>query len=73
MVSSEFYWGSWLGYGWVVFSLHFRSFSLFVQVVYLAELVKYSLIERYLAAKIGTISVSWFGGSSSLRVIEVVF
>ena len=30
---------------------------LFVWVVYLSELVKYSLIERYLAAKIGTILV----------------
>ena len=57
LISSEFYWGSWLGYGWMVFSWHFWSFSLFVRVVYLSELVKYSLIERYLAAKIGTISV----------------
>jgi hypothetical protein len=32
-------------------------FSLFVWVVYLSELVKYSLIERYLASKIGTFSV----------------
>jgi hypothetical protein len=32
-------------------------FRFFVWVVYLSELVKYSLIERYLAAKIGTISV----------------
>jgi hypothetical protein len=23
LVSSEFYWGSWLGYGWMVFSWHF--------------------------------------------------
>ncbi len=23
LISSEFYWGSWLGYGWVVFSWHF--------------------------------------------------
>ncbi len=42
--------------GWYSFGLsdHFRFF---VWVVYLSELVKYSLIERYLAAKIGTISV----------------
>ncbi len=57
LVSSEFYWGLWLGYGWMVFSLHLKHFSFSVWVVYLSELVKYSLIERYLAAKIGTISV----------------
>jgi hypothetical protein len=32
-------------------------FAFFVWVVYLSELVKYLLIERYLAAKIGTILV----------------
>jgi hypothetical protein len=30
-------------------------FAFSIWVVYLSELVKYSLIERYLAAKIGTI------------------
>jgi hypothetical protein len=54
LVSSEFYWGSRLGYGWMVFSLYFCSFSLFVWVVYLSELVKYLHIERHLAAKVGT-------------------
>jgi hypothetical protein len=34
----------------------FRHFSFFVWVVYLSELVKYSLIECYLAAKVETIS-----------------
>jgi hypothetical protein len=58
LVSSEFYWGSWLGYGWMVSSLHFFSFSLFVWVVYLSELVRYLHIERHLAAKLGTISLA---------------
>ncbi len=26
LVSSEFYWGLWLGYGWMVFSLHMKHF-----------------------------------------------
>jgi len=31
LVSSEFYWGSWLGYGWMVFFDHFRYlFGLFI-------------------------------------------
>ncbi len=54
--------------GWYSFGIFYYFRILF----YLSELVKYLLIERYLAAKIGTISWFWFGGSSSLRVIEVV-
>jgi hypothetical protein len=57
LISSEFYCGLWLGCGWMVFSWYSGSFSLFVWIVYLSELVKYLLIERYLAAKIGTISL----------------
>ncbi len=61
LVFSEFYWGLWLGYGWVVFSWYFFFFLIIfafsVWVVYLSELVKYLLIERYLAAKIETILV----------------
>jgi hypothetical protein len=30
------------------------------------------LIERYLAAKFGTIFLVWYGGSSLLSVVEVV-
>ncbi len=56
LVSSEFYWGLWLGYGWMVFSLHLKHFRFFfVRVIYLSKLAKYSRVERYLAAKIGTI------------------
>jgi hypothetical protein len=51
----------------------FDQFSLFVWVVYLSELVKCSHIERYLAAKIGTIFVVFSGRSSSFRLIAVVF
>jgi hypothetical protein len=41
--------------------------------VNLSELVKYSRVERYLAAKIGTISWSFFVGSSLLRMVDVVY
>ena len=41
--------------GWFSLGI-FDHFRFSVWVVYLSELVKYSLIERYLAAKIGTIS-----------------
>jgi hypothetical protein len=41
--------------------------------VNLSELVKYLRVERYLAAKIGTISWFFFGGSSLLRMVDVVF
>ena len=37
-----------------------------------SELVKYLRVERYLAAKIGTISLVLFGGSSLLLVVDVV-
>ncbi len=40
--------------GWY-FLCVFRHFPFFVWVVYLSELAKYSRVERYLAAKIGTI------------------
>ena len=40
--------------------------------VNLSELVKYLRVERYLAAKIGTISWFFFGGSSLLRMVDVV-
>ena len=40
--------------------------------VNLSELVKYLRVERYLAAKIGTISWFFFGGSSVLRLVDVV-
>jgi hypothetical protein len=40
--------------------------------VNLSELVKYLRVERYLAAKIGTISRFFFGGSSLLRMVDVV-
>ncbi len=40
--------------------------------VNLSELVKYLCVERYLAAKIGTISWFFFGGSSLLRMVDVV-
>jgi hypothetical protein len=39
------------------FFLAFLIIFVFAWVVYLSELVKYSLIERYLAAKFGTILV----------------
>ncbi len=39
--------------------------------MYLSEVVKYSRVERYLAAKIGIISLVLFGGSS-LFVVDVV-
>ncbi len=42
--------------GWYFLGI-FDHFRFSVWVVYLSELVKYSLIECYLAAKIGTISV----------------
>ena len=42
--------------GWYLLCIFF-SFSLFVWVVHLSELAKYSRVERYLAAKIGTILV----------------
>jgi hypothetical protein len=58
LFSSEFYWGLWLGYGWMVFYLVFLIiFAFSVWFVYLSELVKCLLIECYLAAKIGTILV----------------
>jgi hypothetical protein len=40
--------------------------------VNLSKLVKYLRVERYLAAKIGTISWFFFGGSSLLRMVDVV-
>jgi hypothetical protein len=47
--------------GWVwmdgILSVFLIIFAFSVWVVYLSELVKYLLIERYLAAKIGTILV----------------
>ncbi len=42
--------------GW--YFLCIFDYLLFVWVVYLSELVKYLHIERYLAAKVGTISVA---------------
>jgi hypothetical protein len=45
----------WMDGIFLVFLIILRFF--FVWVVYLSELVKYLLIERYLAAKIGTILV----------------
>jgi hypothetical protein len=41
-----------------IFFAFFFSFSLFVWVVYLSELVRYLHIERHLAAKFGTISLA---------------
>jgi hypothetical protein len=55
-----------------IFLVFLIIFAFSVWVVYLSELAKYSRVERYLVAKIGTIYWFWFGGSSSLRVIEVV-
>jgi hypothetical protein len=40
-----------------IFLVFLIIFAFSVWVVYLSELVKYLLIERYLAAKIGTILV----------------
>jgi hypothetical protein len=40
--------------------------------VNLSKLVKYLRVERYLAAKIGTISWFFFGGSSLLCMVDVV-
>ena len=40
--------------------------------VNLSELVKYLRVERCLAAKIGTICWFFFGGSSLLRMVDVV-
>jgi hypothetical protein len=52
------YWGLWLGYRWMVFSLlFFDHFFIIPLGCLLSELVKYSHIERHLAAKIGTIFV----------------
>ena len=68
LVSFELYWGFY-GLdmdGWYFLGLndHFRILYGFVN---LSGLVKYLLIECYLAAKIGTIIWIWFGGSSVLR------
>ncbi len=40
--------------------------------VNLSKLVKYLRVERCLAAKIGTIFWIFFGGSSLLRMVDVV-
>ncbi len=58
LVSSEFYWGLWLGYGWMVFSLHFDHFFFVLLTCLLSELMKRLHIDRHLAAKIRTISVA---------------
>ena len=47
-------------------------FRMLFGFVHLSELVKYLRVERYLAAKIGTISWFFFGGSSLLCMVDVV-
>ncbi len=57
--------------GW--FLLVLMTISHVVWVCNLSKLVKYLRVERYLAAKIGTISWFFFGGSSLLRMVDVFF
>jgi hypothetical protein len=57
LVFSEFYWGSLLGYGWMVFFFVFLTIFRNLFGLFFSELVKYFHIERFLAAKFGTISV----------------
>ena len=57
--------------GWYSLGIN-DYFRMLFGFVNLPELVKYLRVERYLAAKIGTISWFFFGGSSLLRMVDVV-
>jgi hypothetical protein len=61
------------GYGWVVYSWLNDHFRILYGFVNLSGLVKYLLIERYLAAKIGTIYLDLVRWVLCITVIEVVF
>jgi len=73
LVSSEFYWGWWLGYGWMVFFRYLWPFSHFVWVVYLSELVKYFAYWALSSGEIWNYLLEfWLDRSSLLSVIEAV-